>query len=205
MNKLWLTLFSLLFFFSCVTKPEVEELSEDEFLIKQDSLQVVYNKQDGGYIGQALYAKKIAFDYIQETFPSPSKNFRLSKSSNIHDHESIVSRTFHTSPKLSVNRAYALKNDSLELNWRFKNTSVKSIQGKFQLSLGIDKGAELKGIENGTEITLANDLQLKFIHSNKLIFKITKQGLTISDRQARVVKPSHRESEKITIHFAKTK
>lgn len=204
MNKLWLTLFSALFFFSCITKTEVEDLSENELLIKQDKLKIIYNKTNGGHIAKATFSGKLAFYYVQETFPSAAKNFRSSKSSNIHDDESIVSRTFHLSPKLSVNRSFELKENALELNWRFKNTSQELISGKFQVDLNIDKNAKISAKENGTELTLSNGLKLFFNHSDDLRLINTKNGFTFIDKQTREIKPSHRNSETISISFLDT-
>ena len=65
MNKLSLILFSTALFFSCVNKPEVEDLGSDALLLKQDALKVVYHKTNGSYIGKAIFDDELAFDYLQ--------------------------------------------------------------------------------------------------------------------------------------------
>ena len=172
-------------------------------LLKQDALKVVYHKTDGSYIGKAIFDDQLAFDYLQESFPSAAQNFRSRNGSDIHDKESIISRTFLPQPRLNVNRSFALKENALELNWRFKNTSEKVITGKFQINMKIDKSAKVRGKNDGTEITLNNGLKLNFIHGSHLSFTPSKSGIKISDRQIRSIKPLHRDSEKIIIKFSK--
>ncbi|EDM28193.1 hypothetical protein LNTAR_12591 [Lentisphaera araneosa HTCC2155] len=203
MNKLSLILFSTALFFSCVNKPEVEDLGSDALLLKQDALKIVYHKTEGSYIGKAIFDDELAFDYLQESFPSTAQNFRSRNGSDIHDKESIISRTFLPHPSLNVNRSFALKENALELNWRFKNTSEKAITGKFQINMKIDKNAKVRGKNDGTEITLYNGLKLNFIHGSHLSFTPSTEGLKISDRQYRRIKPLHRDSEKIIIKFSK--
>ncbi|WDE98386.1 hypothetical protein PQO03_21470 [Lentisphaera profundi] len=205
MNRLWPILFSFTYFCACINKPEVEVLNANQLQISQDAFKVVYQKSDGGYLGLALFSDKHAFTSLKDSFPNSEKNFRLSPSSDIHDTESIISRTFHSDPKLSVSRSFLLKENTLELNWHFKNTSQQTINGQFRISLQLPVKAKIIKKTVSTQVDLANGVRFQFEHSSRLGFKLNKQELIIFDKAHRAIQASHRDSEKIRIHFALAK
>ena len=182
--------------------PEVEHLNENQLLLSFKELNAVYNKDQGGWIGRTEFKKSKVFLSCQDNFPSKDSSYRKSPTRIVHDSESVFARTFHENPKLSVNRSFILKDDTLELNWKMKNSDKESIKGIFELKIGLASAGELKTAGTSTILNLNNGTQIEIKNDKALKFTLKNQLLIIQDPAPRTIKALHRSSQKVTFKFS---
>ena len=203
MSRLWPILFSVIFFFgACTCGPDIETLDENQLLLSYQDLKVVYNKDQGGWIGQIQFKEQNVFLSCQDQFPSLERSYRNSPTSIVHDNESVFARTFHDNPKLSVNRSFLLKDNTLELNWKMKNSGDENLEGAFELKIELASPARLKTQGLSTLLILKNGIQVEIQNDRAQKFSLNNTLLTISDPVAQTIKPLHRSSQKISFKFS---
>ena len=201
MNKLWPTLFSLLFLSSCVNNPEVEVLSKNQLLLSYKQIEAVYNKDNGGWIEHLDFHKKRIFNAVKDTFPNSKHSYRLSPTSIHHDNESVITKTFHDNPKLNVSSSVILKENTLELNWWMKNSGLNTLEGRFKLQLELALDGTLSSEGTHSKLELDNGFNVTIEHDGKLKFEINNNKLIISDLLPRSIDALHRSSQKISFKF----
>ena len=139
--------------FSCYSRPRIifDASRPGITQVTNDCYTLNFSAEDGGVVQDVYFENDLILEKIEDVYPTPSNNYRLSKARILDDGESLISATYHKQPKLTMNRSFVILDDDqgLKLSWTVKNTGKDVITGQRTIRFLI-KGSEIEStLKNG--------------------------------------------------------